>query len=86
MNLWDGIAGIRGSVNLGRGGFFIPYYLDVGAGSSNLTWQVASGIGYRTGPFSFSAQYRYLAFEQGKNAVVGRLSLGGPIVDLAVSF
>lgn len=82
---WNGVAGFRGGVNLPYPGFFIPYYFDIGAGGSDLTWQVASGVGYRTGRFSFSAQYRYLSFEQGDKAI-RRLSMGGPLLGLNISF
>ena len=73
---WNGIVGARGSVSLGTAGFFIPYYFDIGTGSSDLTWQIASGIGYRTGRISMSAQYRYLSFRQ--DAVIQHLSLADP--------
>ena len=60
-NLWDGIGGIRGRIRLGHPGLFIPYYFDVGGGSSKLTWQIASGLGYQTGWAGVSVTYRYLS-------------------------
>ena len=42
-NVWNGIGGFRGRIR--NSGFFIPYYFDIGAGGSNLTWQIASGVG-----------------------------------------
>ena len=34
LNVWDGIVGVRGAVQLGDGGdWFVPYYLDIGAGN-----------------------------------------------------
>ena len=49
VNVWDGIVGVRGAVELGAGGdWFLPYYLDIGAGNySNWTWQGWAGLGYR---------------------------------------
>ena len=43
---WDGILGVKGQVRLGEGRWFMPYYLDVGTGSSNWTWQALLGVGY----------------------------------------
>jgi hypothetical protein len=34
INVWDGIVGVRGEVRLGDDGhWFLPYYLDIGAGN-----------------------------------------------------
>jgi len=43
---WDGILGVKGQLRLGEGRWFMPYYLDVGTGSSNWTWQALLGVGY----------------------------------------
>jgi hypothetical protein len=43
---WDGILGVKGQVRIGEGRWFMPYYLDVGTGSSNWTWQALLGVGY----------------------------------------
>ena len=79
-NLWNGIGGFRGRIRLGDTGLFIPYYFDAGAGGSNLTWQIASGLGYQTGWAGVSLTYRYLSFEQGSGAVLEHLSIKGPMI------
>jgi hypothetical protein len=28
------------------GQWFLPYYVDIGSGDSDLTWQAATGLGY----------------------------------------
>jgi hypothetical protein len=90
--LWDGIGGFRGRIRLGvlspsiPTGLFIPYYFDAGTGSSNLTWQIASGLGYQTRLADVSLTYRYLSFEQGGNAVVQHMSIAGPMIMANVSF
>jgi hypothetical protein len=43
---WDGILGVKGQIRLGAGRWTMPYYLDVGTGSSNWTWQALLGLGY----------------------------------------
>lgn len=85
-DIWNGIGGVRGRIRLMDTGLFIPYYFDIGAGGSNLTWQIASGLGYQTGSVGVSATYRYLSFEQGSSARVKTLSLGGPMIMVNFSF
>lgn len=77
-NIWNGFAGVRGKLAIGTSKFFVPYYADIGAGDSNLTWQLATGIGYRTSFADLSLGWRYLAFDQGSGSVIKNLSLNGP--------
>jgi hypothetical protein len=85
-NVWNGIGGFRGRIRLRDTGLFIPYYFDIGAGGSNLTWQIASGLGYQSGWAGVSLTYRYLSFEQGGGTVVKHLSLGGPMLMVSFTF
>ncbi|MBV9250002.1 MAG: hypothetical protein JO227_12245, partial [Acetobacteraceae bacterium] len=91
-DIWNGIGGVRGRVYLadvdwfGGGRLFVPFYFDVGAGGSNVTWQAFSGIGYQSGRFGVSIGYRHLAFDQGSSAKVQKLVLGGPILAANFSF
>ncbi len=84
--IWNGIGGFRGRIHLGHTGLFVPYYFDAGTGGSNLTWQIASGLGYQTGWAGVSLAYRYLSFKQGSSAVVQHLSMGGPMLMVNFSF
>jgi hypothetical protein len=77
-DLWDGIVGLRGSASLGAGKWFVPYYLDAGAGTSRFTWQAVLGIGYSFHWGDLLLVYRYLSFEQGDDQAVQRFSLAGP--------
>ena len=83
-DIWNAIIGLRGRLLIGDSGFFVPYYVDVGAGGSNLTWQAFSGIGYQTGWAGVSLGYRYMSFNQGSSDLVEKLSMGGAY--LAVNF
>jgi hypothetical protein len=48
VNKWDVIAGVKGEVGLSDDGrWFMPYYLDIGAGADNTTWQAMVALGYR---------------------------------------
>jgi hypothetical protein len=59
---WDGILGLRGEVRPG-GNWFMPWYVDVGAGDSELTWMATAGVGYRFGWGDVVLAYRHLAYE-----------------------
>jgi hypothetical protein len=80
QSIWNGIGGIRGRVRLGDTHLFIPYYFDIGAGGSQLTWQISSGLGYQAGWGAVSVVYRYLSFVQGGSALVDHITLKGPLL------
>ena len=84
--IWNGIAGVRGRIRIPNSYFFVPYYADIGAGGSNLTWQVATGIGYQSGWAGLSAQYRYMSFQQGNSSVVRKVSMSGPMIAVNIRF
>ncbi|MGH6951800.1 MAG: hypothetical protein ACREH4_13070 [Vitreimonas sp.] len=81
---WDGLVGVRGEARLGD--WFVPYYVDVGGGDSDLTWQGIVGIGYRWGWGDLRLDYRYLSYEQGEENLVRELTLGGPAVGASFRF
>jgi hypothetical protein len=86
VDLWDGVVGFRGSARLGDGKWFVPYYLDVGAGTSKFTWQALLGIGYSFGWGDLVLVYRYLSFEQGDDQPVQRLEFAGPALGVTFRF
>jgi len=45
-NVWDAVIGVKGDINL-TDKWYAPYYLDVGTGDSDFTWQIVAGVGYR---------------------------------------
>jgi hypothetical protein len=65
QSIWNGIGGIRGRVRRGDIHLFIPYYFDIGAGGSQVTWQISSDLGYQASWDAVSVVYRYLSFVQG---------------------
>jgi hypothetical protein len=86
VDLWDGVVGFRGDVLFGQGKWFVPYYLDAGAGTSRFTWQGVIGFGYSFGWGDLRLVYRYLSFEQGNDQFVQRLSLAGPALGATFHF
>lgn len=84
-SVWDGIVGVEGYVNLGKN-WYVPYYLDVGTGESNLTWQALGGIGYRFSKVNVLAQYRYLEWDFDDDALIDDLNIQGPFVGFEFLF
>ncbi len=56
----------------------MPYYLDVGTGESDVTWQAVTGIGYKFGWGEAFLVYRYLDYDFGKQ--IDSLTLSGPAI------
>jgi hypothetical protein len=86
IDLWDGVVGFRGNVRFGGGKWFVPYYLDAGAGTSKFTWQGMLGVGYAFGWGDLLLVYRYLSFEQGDSQTVEHFRLVGPAVGATFRF
>ena len=82
--LWDAIVGVKGRYGFAATRWYIPYYLDLGGGDSNFTWQAATGFGYRLGWGDVSLIYRYLSYHPSDSKLIEKLSLHGPA--LAVTF
>jgi hypothetical protein len=80
LNVWDGIVGVRGAVELGdNGDWFLPYYLDIGAGNySNWTWQGWTGVGYRFDRGDVMLVYRNLAYSTSGDEIIEDLRMAGP--------
>lgn len=85
-DLWDGIVGVRGRVLLGSSDWSIPYYLDVGAGSSNWTWQGMLGIAYSFKWGGVMLAYRNLYYDQNNDKLIQDLRFTGPALGLTFRF
>ena len=78
---WDAVIGVKGRANFGaERKWFLPYYLDIGAGNSQSTWQTSVGLGYQFGWGSVSANWRYLDYQFKSDSTVQSLTLNGPAV------
>jgi len=83
---WDAIIGVRGRANLGDSKWFVPYYLDVGTGETDLTWQAMAGIGYAFRWGEITAAYRHLSYDFASNDALKDLSFSGPLVSVGFSW
>lgn len=83
-DVFDGIVGVKGQLNL-EGNWYIPYYVDIGSGDSNFTWQTYTGISYHMDQTNIFFGYRYLEWDLG-NKVIDNLNLNGPIIGAKYTF
>jgi len=82
--VWDGIIGAKGRLSFGeRNEWFVPYYVDVGTGESDLTWQAIGGIGYSFGWGDVMAVWRYLDYDFGSDKKVESINFNGPAIGVA---
>ena len=85
-DVWDAIVGVRGRVRLGDSRWALPYYLDIGTGDSDLTWQGMLGLSYGFDWGEIFINYRYLVYDMDEGGLFEDLSLEGPGVGLTFQF
>ena len=85
-DLLDAIVGVRGKLKLGGSNWFVPYYLDAGAGSSQFTWQAEAGIGYAFKWGDVLLAYRHLSYEQESGKLIQDMRFSGPALGVAFRF
>jgi hypothetical protein len=77
-NIVDGIVGVKGQLR-GDGGWMMPFYLDVGTGGAQFTWQGAIGIAYTFNWGELGFLYRYIDFRFDSSKLQD-LTIAGPMV------
>jgi hypothetical protein len=77
-DLWDGIIGFRGRIWIGGSNWSIPYYSDIGTGSSYLTWQGMIGVAYSFKLVSLTLAYRHLYYDQKDDKLIQDMRFSGP--------
>lgn len=75
---WDAVIGVKGRVAFAEGRWFVPYYLDLGAGQSKFTWQAMAGVGYSFGWGDVVAAWRYIDYEMKSGKPVENINFSGP--------
>jgi hypothetical protein len=82
---WDAIIGVKGQAFLGSGQrWFLPWYLDVGTGDSDLTWQAMAGVGYQFDWGATVLSWRHLDYEMASDATIENFAFSGLL--LGVTF
>jgi hypothetical protein len=84
MTNWDGIIGVKGRASFGDGNrWFVPWYVDVGTGDSDLTWQGIIGLGYKYSWGDIFAVWRYIDYKMPSDKVVQDLTLNGGAIGVS---
>ncbi len=84
-SIWDGVIGVRGQVNLSKN-WYLHYYADIGTGSSNTTWQLFGGVGYRFKRLDLILAYRYMDWIFDSSDAFEDLALHGPFAGVKFKF
>ena len=80
-NLWDGIVGVKGRFALSDDRRWnLPFYLDVGTGQTQLTWQAAAGVSYSYKWGDVIGMWRYLAWNDSSGSPIESLNFNGPMI------
>ena len=74
----DGIVGVKGRLR-GDGGWMMPFYLDVGTGGAQFTWQGAIGLAYMFHWGELGLLYRIIDFRFDSSKLQD-LTIAGPMV------
>lgn len=83
----DAVLGVKGKVSFGEHNhWFVPYYVDIGAGDADRTSQAATGIGYSTPWGEVFGTYRYLDYDFESESAISGLDFSGPAVGVAFRF
>jgi hypothetical protein len=78
---WDAIIGVKGRLAFGaQREWFVPYYVDVGTGESDLTWQIFGGLGYAFRWGDVLVGWRYLDYEFKSGSKLEDANLNGPMI------
>ena len=85
-DLWDAIVGVRGEVALGQGKWSLPYYLDIGTGDSDLTWNTTVGFARSFESGDLLIAYRHLNYDQDANSLLQDFSFSGPGIGYRFKF
>ena len=83
--IWDGVVGAKGKIKMTKNAY-IPYYADVGTGTSKVTWQFATGFGYQFSKLDAIVGYRYLAWDFDDRGGFNEINVGGPFAGVKARF
>ncbi len=77
-SVWDGIVGVKGRFALSDR-WFLPYYVDIGAGDSDFTWQALAGVSFQAAKWAdIALVYRHLEWEFESDSLINDFNVSGP--------
>jgi hypothetical protein len=81
LSNWDAIVGLKSRYAFGEDRkWFIPFYIDVGTGESNYTFQVMGGIGYSFKWGDIVGAWRYLDYDMKSGKKIESMTFNGPAI------
>jgi hypothetical protein len=80
LSNWDFVVGLRGRYGFGSSAWYIPYYLDIGTGDSDFTWQAAAGLGYAFNWGEIVGVWRVLDYELDSGSAIAEMEFSGPAI------
>lgn len=82
----DVILGVKGQYSFAEK-WYIPYYLDIGGGNSDFTWQALAGINFRAAKWvDIALVYRHLEWDFKSSKVLDDVSFSGPALGAIFRF
>lgn len=84
-DVWDGVVGMRGNTDLNEK-LYLTYYMDVGTGETDLTWQAAGAVNYRFKKVDAVFGYRYLDWDFDSDAAFQDINVSGPYAGVKFRF
>jgi hypothetical protein len=85
-SFWDAIVGVKGNIAMGKRWYF-PYYVDIGTGQSDSTWQAIAGVSFRAAKWvDIALVYRYLEWQFDSDTLLEDLSFSGPALGAIFRF
>jgi hypothetical protein len=86
-NYWDGVVGVKGRATFGaEKKWFVPYYVDIGTGDSDLTWLGMLGAGYSFEWGDVVGVWRYVDYEFSSKNPIQDLYFNGPAIGVTFHF
>lgn len=88
LHVTDAIIGVKGAwTPFGSSSWFFPYYVDVGAGGSDSTYQLKAGVAYAFDWGNIALLYRDVGYHQNdNNKFLKKVELSGPAFSVTWNF
>ena len=81
----DGVIGIRGNTGLNEK-WYLTYYLDVGTGQSDFTWQAVGAVNYRFSKVDALLGYRHIEWDFDDKGALADMNSSGPYAGVKFRF
>ena len=76
---WDAIVGVKGRYAFGADRqWVVPFYIDLGTGDSEFTWQAMLGLSYAFGWGDVNFAWRYLDYDLKSGSPILNANFNGP--------